>query len=64
MLPCRSSSTGIGEKVMKGTKAAEIDVDLDEHDFSILLEIIKSAPSAPRVKDGTNYSLKTEKQNP
>jgi hypothetical protein len=40
------------------TKRAEADVDHTEQEIGQLLEIIRSGPSAPRVKDGTYYRLK------
>jgi hypothetical protein len=39
------------------TKAAEVEADLSEHDLASLLNIIKSSPSAPRVKDGNHWEL-------
>jgi len=39
------------------TKAAEAEADLSEKDLASLLKIIKSDPSAPRVKDGNYWEL-------
>jgi hypothetical protein len=38
-------------------KAAEAEVDLSEQDLASLLKIIKSSPSAPRIKDGNCWEL-------
>jgi hypothetical protein len=38
-------------------KAAEAETDLSEQDMASLLRIIKSDPSAPRVKDGNYWEL-------
>ena len=38
-------------------KAAEAEADLSEQDLASLLKIIKSNPSAPRIKDGNSWEL-------
>jgi hypothetical protein len=38
-------------------KAAEAEADLSEQDLASLLKIIKSSPSAPRIKDGNSWEL-------
>jgi hypothetical protein len=38
-------------------KAAEAEMDLSEQDLASLLEVIKSSPSAPRIKDGFSWEL-------
>lgn len=38
-------------------KVAEMEVNLTDQELENLREIIKSSPSAPRVKDGTYYEL-------
>jgi hypothetical protein len=39
------------------TKAAEVETEMSEKDLNSLLKMIKSSPSAPRVKDGNYWEL-------
>ncbi len=38
-------------------KAAEAEVNLTDQELAGLLDIIKSSPNAPRIKDGNYYEL-------
>lgn len=39
------------------TKTAEVEVELSEQELAALIEKIQSGPDAPRIKDGTNYTI-------
>jgi hypothetical protein len=40
------------------TKAAETEVNLTDKELLSLLEVIRTDPAAPRIKDGNCYELK------
>jgi hypothetical protein len=39
------------------TRVAEAEVDLSENEIALLLEIIKSSPFTPKIKDGNYWEL-------